>query len=136
MSEHYERQKMKTFFSCHFPAIIYGLVIILLSSVPGINMPKYGFLLADKLLHFFEYALFAILIFRSFSQLFRKHKFHYVIVVSSFFLILFALLDEYYQKYIPGRESDVADVILDVLGASLILFFLWFRKHRNNQKIS
>ena len=127
---------MKTFFAYHFPAIVYGLVVFLLSSVPGINIPKYGFLMADKLLHFLEYALFAILIFRSFSQLFRKHKLHYVIVVSSFFLILFALMDEYYQKYIPGRESDVADVILDVLGASLILFLLWLRKHRTNQKIA
>ncbi len=125
---------MKIFFLYHFPAIIYGLVIFLLSSVPGMKLPEYGFLRADKLLHFLEYALFAILIFRSFSQLFRKQKFHYVIVVSSFFLILFALLDEYYQKYIPGRESDVADVILDVLGASLILFSLWIRQHRNNQK--
>lgn len=127
---------MRIFFFYHFPAIIYGLVVFLLSSVPGMNMPEYGFLLADKLLHFLEYALFAILIFRSFSQLFRKQKLHYVIVASSFFLILFSLLDEYYQKYIPGRESDVADVILDVLGASLILFFLWIRKHRNIQKTS
>ncbi|MCP4704015.1 MAG: hypothetical protein GY865_05340, partial [candidate division Zixibacteria bacterium] len=116
------------------PAIVYALAIFLLSSVPGMNMPEYGFLMADKLLHFLEYALFAVLIFRSFSQLFHQHKLHYVIIISSFFLILFALLDEYYQKYIPGRESDVADVILDVLGASLILFLLWVRQRRLNQK--
>lgn len=127
---------MKIFFYYHFPAIIYAVVVFLLSSVPGMNIPEYKFLVSDKIMHFMEYALFAILIFRSFSQLFRKQKFHYVIVVSSFFLILFALLDEYYQKYIPGRESDVADVILDVFGASLILFLLWIRKHRNNQKPS
>lgn len=127
---------MKIFFYYHFPAIIYAVVVFLLSSVPGMNIPEYKFLVSDKIMHFMEYALFAILIFRSFSQLFHKQKFHYVIVVSSFFLILFALLDEYYQKYIPGRESDVADVILDVLGASLILFLLWMRKHRNNQKPS
>jgi len=127
---------MKIFFLYHFPAIIYALAVFLLSSVPGMNIPEYKFLLSDKMMHFIEYALFAILIFRSFSHLFHKQKFHYVIVVSSFFLILFALLDEYYQKYIPGRESDVADVILDVLGASLILFLLWMRKHRKNQKSS
>ena len=127
---------MKTFFFYHFPAIIYAIAVFLLSSVPGMNIPEYGFLLADKLLHFLEYALFAILIFRSFSQLFRNQKLHYVIVVSSFFLILFALLDEYYQRYVPGRESDVADVILDVLGASLILFLLWLGQHRKNRKSS
>ena len=127
---------MKIFFLYHFPAIIYALAIFLLSSIPGMNMPEYGFLVADKLLHFLEYALFAILIFRSFSQLFHNQKSHYVIIISSFFLILFALFDEYYQKYIPGRQSDVADVILDVLGASLILFLLWIAQYRKNQKSS
>ncbi|MCP4703480.1 MAG: hypothetical protein GY865_02630, partial [candidate division Zixibacteria bacterium] len=56
---------MKIFFLYHFPAIVYALAIFLLSSVPGMNMPEYGFLMADKLLHFLEYALFAVLIFRS-----------------------------------------------------------------------
>lgn len=119
---------MKTFFLYHFPAIVYGVAIILLSSVPGVRLPEFGLLRADKLLHFLEYALFAVLIFRSFSELLKRLGFRYVIISSFSFIMIFAILDEFYQGYIPGRDSDAADALLDVLGATLILLLLWVRR--------
>ncbi len=125
---------MKKFLFYHLPAIAYGAAIILLSSISSLKLPELGILRADKLLHFLEYAIFAILIFRSFSELLRKYKMRYVMIFSFFFLLLFAALDEFYQRYIPGRHSDLSDLLIDILGASLILCLLWLLRHRLNQK--
>lgn len=35
------------------------------------------------------------------------------------FCLLWALLDEWHQSFVPGREPDVLDVVADVVGASL-----------------
>ena len=121
---------MKKFILYHFPAIVYAVAIIMLSSIPGVRLPELGLLRADKLLHFLEYALFAVLIFRSFSELLKRHGFRYVIISSFSFIMIFAILDEFYQGYIPGRDSDAADALLDVLGATLILLLLWLRRRK------
>jgi VanZ family protein len=37
-----------------------------------------------------------------------------------------AILDEFYQSFIPSREGSITDILLDVLGISLALFLsLW-----------
>lgn len=38
---------------------------------------------------------------------------------------LYAVLDEYYQSFVPARTSDIADVVADFTGALLfVLLFL------------
>ena len=125
---------MKRFVSHHIPALLYAALIITLSSIPRADLPEIALLRADKLLHFAEYAVFAVLIYRSMSDLFGVHRLALVFWVSSGITILFAAIDEFYQKYVPGRHSDAADLILDIAGAVLILFLLWYRqKKRKNQ---
>jgi len=122
---------MRNFFCYHLPAIIYAAAIIVLSSIPKLHLPEIGFFTTDKFLHFIEYALFAVLIFRSFSRLLFRFGLKYVVWVSLLFLLVFSLFDELYQGSIPGRDSDAGDVLLDVLGASLIIFLMWRRARRS-----
>lgn len=124
---------MKRFLLYHFPALLYAGIIFALSSLPRSEMPDMAILKADKLLHFMEYALFAVLIFRSMSDLLGPKRFRHIVWVSLATVIVFAAADEYYQRYIPGRNSDAADVALDILGAALILILLWYRKKRSLQ---
>ncbi len=88
---------------------------------------------ADKLLHFAEYAIFAVLIYRSMADLFRRHRLAYIFWVSLAIVMVFAAIDEYYQSYIPGRDSDPFDLLIDITGAALILFLLWYRKKRRTE---
>ncbi len=122
---------MKNFLLYHFPALLYAAIILALSSIPRTDFPEIAFLRADKLLHFAEYALFAVLIYRSMSELLKKYPVKYSIWVSLLIVMIFAAADEYYQSYIPGRNSDPVDLIIDIAGAALILFWLWFRHRRN-----
>ena len=83
----------------------------------------------DKVAHFMEYALFAFLAFRSASHLTSTMKGSTAAFLSLGFLIVFAMLDEYYQQFVPGREPDTLDIISDIAGALLVMAILWFRGH-------
>ncbi|NOY88926.1 MAG: hypothetical protein GXO93_05980 [FCB group bacterium] len=128
----------KKFIVYHLPTIIYAIVIILVSSIPNLKTPSLRFLAFDKLAHFFEYAIFAFLIFRSFSNLFPSNGISRTFFFSAFFLSVFAFADEYHQRYIPGRFFDYYDLLTDFCGAFLVLIFLSlrfkFKRKELNQK--
>lgn len=118
---------MRNFLIYHLPAILYGGLIIYVSSIPNLNRPDFSLFKYDKLIHLIEYAVFAFLIYRSFLQLFPHRKFNYVAYFSLLFLSIFALFDEFFQSRIPGRESDIFDVFSDILGGFLLIIFLHLR---------
>jgi len=49
----------------------------------------------------------------------------------NFFLIpggiasVIAIADEIHQAYVPGRDASITDVLLDVVGIILVLFFFF-----------
>ncbi|MEW6413292.1 MAG: VanZ family protein [Candidatus Zixiibacteriota bacterium] len=114
----------------HLPLVLYAGVVITLSSIPQINPPQIRFLAADKVAHFIEYGIFSVLAFRSFSRLGNRVTPNKAVVISALFLCLFAAFDEYYQKFIPGRMSDMQDLLTDLAGAFLVLFLLWLRARK------
>jgi VanZ family protein len=114
---------MRAFFVYHFPAIVCASLIITLSSMPDLVVPGIRFLASDKVAHFIEYAVFAFLVFRSFSHLFSGRTTR-TFLLSGLFVSLFALADEFYQHFIPGRHTDAYDFGSDLIGAFLVLILL------------
>jgi len=119
---------MKEFSKYHLPAVLYAVLIIVLSSLPGLGVPQIRIIALDKIIHFIEYAVFAVLIFRSFSNISEKLQGRVIVFFSMLFVVLFALFDELYQSYIPGRSSDPFDFLFDVLGALIIILYLFVRR--------
>lgn len=112
----------------HLPTIAYAAAIILVSSIPNMAAPKFKFLLFDKLAHLVEYAVFAFLAFRSISNAGRQAIRSRAFMLSILFLSLFAVLDEFYQHFVPGRHSDVYDLVGDMVGALIVLAYLRLRR--------
>lgn len=108
----------------HLPFLLFAALIFTISSIPNLRQPQLKFLAVDKIAHFIEYALFAFLTFRSFTHLSSKLSVNQSLTISLIFLGFFAMLDEFYQRYIPGRFFDIYDILTDILGASLVLFIL------------
>ncbi len=133
---HRQNSRVKWFLVYHLPAIAYATAIILMSSIPNLKVPEFRFLLFDKLAHFVEYAVFAFLTFRSFSHISQKITRGRAFLLSALFLSLFALLDELHQYFVPGRYSDVYDLIGDILGALVVLAYLWMRPRRAKRTVS
>ncbi|UCD18589.1 MAG: VanZ family protein [Candidatus Zixiibacteriota bacterium] len=126
--------KMRNAIKYHIPAAAYAVLIIILSSLPSLNPPQVNIAGIDKVAHFLEYAILAVLVFRSFSHISPRLQIRLTFVLSLLFVFVFAALDEFYQSYIPGRQSDVYDMLFDVLGSSIILFYLWYRRRAHSNE--
>ena len=100
--------------------IIWGLIILVLSTKGGINVPTSLSELfeVDKLGHAVFYGIFTILLFRSFAQLGWLRNKAYGIA----FLIAIsygALLEVVQYTFFPGRYFEVLDIVANISGAML-----------------
>ena len=96
------------------PAIVYALAIFIGSSVPGSEIPPLGFSLSDKLIHFIEFGILGILLYRAFSRMSRPYL---LTVITG---ALYAASDEFHQLFVPGRQCDFWDFAADVCGILLV----------------
>jgi VanZ family protein len=112
--------------------IAWMLTIIIVSSIPSIPTLKIHTakteIRLDYLIHFCEYGILAFLAFLSFAgNEFKPGYKKYIIITIC--LILFAVLDEFHQKLIPGRAYNINDILSNVLGilAALVFCVVVFR---------
>ncbi|PJI08931.1 MULTISPECIES: VanZ family protein [Clostridium] len=87
--------------------------------------------------HAFEYLLLAIIVTIVLFSFGLKGK--NAVVYIWFICLFYAVLDEFHQLYVPGRTSQVSDVMIDFLGANIgmwISYFVYYvilrRKHNKN----
>lgn len=101
-----------------------------------INMKEFN-LVIRKFAHGFEFAMLSIILFNCF-YLFSKNKnknIKYILIL----ILLFAMMDEFLQLYIPGRNSSVKDVIIDFIGGCfgiIIIKILNYIKFNLNNKLA
>ena len=97
---------------------------------PGISEETVGRVqfFVRKTAHFSEYALLALLLWRARRRpawadprpwSWREARF--ILVAAA----LFAASDEFHQSFVPGREGQVTDVLLDTLGAAGGMAVAW-----------
>lgn len=77
--------------------------------------------LIRKLSHFLEYAILGLLAARAFSgspkQTVRSRWF----VISLVLIVVYALLDEYHQSFVPSRTASIFDSLIDMSGGIVTL---------------
>jgi len=124
---------MRGFLKYHLPAVLYAAAILVVSSIPNLKSPGIRFLATDKLAHMIEYAVLALLAFRSLNQFVGSVGIRSVVGLTFLVLAVMAVADETLQRYVPGRHSDWWDYLADVAGGSLVLVVLWwFRRVRGS----
>jgi len=113
--------------------IFWLLTIIIVSSIPSIPTLKIHTAKAeirlDYLMHFCEYGLLTLLASLYFvSSKFRFNYKKFILITIS--IILFAIIDEFHQKLIPGRTFNVKDIYSNITGIIVAVIFcvLIFRK--------
>ena len=99
--------------------IIYILLIAIVSSIHGNNIPELELFGSDKVLHILEYFLLGYLLI---NVLFDKTK--YPGLLTFFLGSLFGVIDEIYQSTVFGRFPSSFDVIADVIGLTLSIILV------------
>lgn len=121
------------FFRYNLFGIIWFLLISLMGLTPGESMPitnVWDFLSFDKIAHFFVFAVLCFLFILGFSKQYTFLFFRYnavsLAVGSS---ILYGLLIEIGQTFIPERGLEVSDMIANSLGvfAGWFVFYLIYK---------
>jgi len=103
-------------------AILTGLFIFLMiigSSFEGDSIPKSYIFTLDKLLHIIEYYIFGTLLFFVFVSSSKTPD-----VISLILGVFYSLIDELYQSTVIGRDASALDVLADIIGLILSIFFI------------
>ena len=77
----------------------------------------------SKTAHFSEYAILAFFLFYAFAFV-KKYGIRYTIIV--FISFLYAISDEFHQRFSSGRTPRAQDVLIDTLGAFAMVLFIEF----------
>lgn len=86
----------------------------------GQSAPLYYLILpSDKLIHFLEYMLLALLLLRALNGTFPGRT-PVVLGITAFIIaVIYAASDEFHQSFVPGRNANALDWLSDSCGAAL-----------------
>lgn len=117
--------------------IAWAITILAVSSTPNIPTLKIhlakGDIRLDYLIHFLEYGALTLLSFLTFADDEYKMGFRKALTITVI-LSLFAILDEYHQKLIPGRSFNYTDILSNLTGiiAGVVFCVVIFSMIRTN----
>lgn len=84
-----------------------------------------------KIAHFTEYAILAYLAARAFRTSPRPALANRWFLAAFALVIVYALLDEYHQTFVPSRTASIYDSFIDMTGGLVTLLVL--RLHRRSR---
>ena len=98
--------------------------IIVISSIPGDEIPHIGIDFSDKVAHFLEYLILGVLLLFAFEG-------KRILMWGG----IFAVIEEMHQFFVPGRDCSGADLAMNLLGLvvspAVFRLILYFQEKRN-----
>ncbi len=112
--------------------IIWIVVMFTVSSIPDLQLvPKWHLTWKDKIAHIAEYAIFALLFLLMLKQENRIANRKRRLLTILCFGLLLSVVDELHQLFIPGRSTDLLDIVADFSGILIMAFI--FDKIQNHR---
>jgi VanZ family protein len=112
------------------PVLLYVTVIVTLSSQPNLQVPLH-FPNADKLFHASEYFGLGVLLARALRGSLPTGRVLWAAMAALGLGVLIGASDEFYQSFVPGRDSSIYDLLADTVGCAVAQFaFIWFVEDR------
>jgi VanZ family protein len=81
-------------------------------------------LVVRKIAHFTEYAILAYLAARAFRTSDRSAIASRWFVIALGLIVIYALIDEYHQSFVPSRTASIYDSMIDMSGGLVTLLIL------------
>jgi len=111
------------------PVLAYVCLILTLSAQPHLKVPL-NFNNADKLCHLLEYGALGFLLARALRGTLRVRRPALAAMMAIVIGSAIGAGDEYFQSFVPGRDSSVYDWMADTTGVILaqIAYMIGARK--------
>lgn len=128
-----ERPAAQSFFARFMwywlPVLMYLTLIVTLSAQPSLKPPP-QFELTDKFYHVLEYFGLGVLLARAFRAGRRVASPMQTVAMVLTLGVMVGAADEIFQSFVPGRMSDIFDVLADATGVLLaqLVFLLVVRE--------
>ncbi len=110
----------------HSSRILAPLLHWLFPHLPEATVDRIVFV-ARKGAHVTEYGILALLFWRALRRPVRRDPRPWSWRIAGWSMLLVALYaasDEFHQRFVPGRDASVHDVVIDTCGAFLVLLLL------------
>jgi len=91
-------------------------------------------LIVRKIAHFTEYGILGYLAVRAFKNSPGPNISRYWFLLSLSIVVLYALIDEYHQSFVPSRSASIYDSFIDMTGGLTVILFLrfWYRERQTS----
>ena len=116
---------VNNFFRYYLPVITWTIFILAITSYPDLQVPDTGVDAQDKIAHFGVYFILGFLTSRALWRG-KRLTISNSISYSLFGCCVLAIMNEWYQQFIPGRSSELLDAIANIAGV-LAAQFLFSR---------
>jgi hypothetical protein len=115
------------FLRYQLPAIAWGLMIFVSSSIPSFVLEFQKGAPVDKLVHFVVFFIFGWLLYRGLAHqrkfpLLRRHAKLFTIIIG----VCYGVFDEVHQLFVRGRSTELLDVTADAAGVVGFVLVAWF----------
>ncbi len=124
---------MNKFITYWLPVILWAGIIFWLSSLPDLKSGLKEDFVLRKIAHALEFAILTILLFRAIYN--YESKIKKAISYSIVLAVFYALSDEFHQSFIRGREGNLRDVGIDVVGILIAIFLCYIKISKNLGKV-
>jgi VanZ family protein len=113
-----KRRFFVLFMGFWLPVLAYVTLIFALSSQAYLPSPI-RFTYGDKFAHLGEYLVLGLLLVRALRASLRLSRPLFAAMIAIGLVVIVGASDEFLQSFIPGRSSDVIDLMADVLGGAI-----------------
>lgn len=96
-----------------------NFIVNIISNIFNINNIELLSLIIRKLAHFTEYFILGLLVY---NMIYSYNKKKYIAIIIC---ILYAISDEIHQLFIPGRSCQILDMLIDSIGSTSGIYFLY-----------
>jgi len=87
-----------------------------------------------KIAHFTEYAILGFLAARAFRTSTHPAINRRWFLICVALVVVYALLDEYHQSFVPSRTASIYDSLIDMSGGLTALIIVWKRTATNTRE--
>lgn len=87
-----------------------------------------------KIAHFTEYAILGFLAARAFRTSTHPAINRRWFLICVALIVVYALLDEYHQSFVPSRTASIYDSLIDMSGGLTALIIVWKRTATNTRE--